>query len=163
MLQLVSTAEAILDRRLGELSPDERADLDIDLSPREAVIDYLTRAFPVQQMTFFRDDTGEVRSRPLFDESGHPVTNPEAEAERDNLVEQLCALPPIAAVLDAIITRFGTEMVAEVTGRTKRLITVSGGGQKLESRSARATQADSAAFMEGTKRILVFSLSLIHI
>ncbi|AOW24674.1 MULTISPECIES: strawberry notch family protein [Sphingomonas] len=157
VLQLVSTAEAILDRRLGELSPDERADLDIDLSPREAVIDYLTRAFPVQQMTFFRDDTGEVRSRPLFDESGHPVTNPEAEAERDNLVEQLCALPPIAAVLDAIITRFGTEMVAEVTGRTKRLITVSGGGQKLESRSARATQADSAAFMEGTKRILVFS------
>ncbi|MCE3589748.1 strawberry notch C-terminal domain-containing protein, partial [Escherichia coli] len=111
------------------------------------MIDYLTRAFPVQQMTFFRDDTGEVRSRPLFDESGHPVTNPEAEAERDNLVEQLCALPPIAAVLDAIITRFGTEMVAEVTGRTKRLITVSGGGQKLESRSARATQADSAAFM----------------
>jgi hypothetical protein len=37
VLQLVSTAEAILDRRLGELSPDERADLDIDLSPREAV------------------------------------------------------------------------------------------------------------------------------
>lgn len=34
---------------------------------------------------------------------------------------------------------------------------MSGGGQKLESRSARATQADSAAFMEGTKRILVFS------
>ena len=38
MLQLVSTAEAILDRRLGELSPDERADLDIDLSPREYVL-----------------------------------------------------------------------------------------------------------------------------
>ncbi|RSU69999.1 methylase [Sphingomonas koreensis] len=37
VLQLVSTAEAILDRRLGELSPDERADLDIDLSPREYV------------------------------------------------------------------------------------------------------------------------------
>lgn len=37
VLQLVSTAEAILDRRLGELSPDERADLDLDLSPREAV------------------------------------------------------------------------------------------------------------------------------
>jgi hypothetical protein len=30
VLQLVSTAEAILDRRLGELSPDERADLDIE-------------------------------------------------------------------------------------------------------------------------------------
>ncbi|KAK0341310.1 hypothetical protein LTR94_026893, partial [Friedmanniomyces endolithicus] len=48
-------------------------------------------------------------------------------------------------------------MVAEVTGRTKRLINLPGGGQKLESRSARTTQADSAAFMEGSKRIHVFS------
>ena len=37
VLQLVTTAESILDRRLGELSPEERADLDIDLSPKEYV------------------------------------------------------------------------------------------------------------------------------
>jgi hypothetical protein len=35
VMQLVTTAESILDRRLGALSPDERADLEIDLSPRE--------------------------------------------------------------------------------------------------------------------------------
>ena len=38
VLQLVTTAESILDRRLGALSPDERADLEIDLSPREYVL-----------------------------------------------------------------------------------------------------------------------------
>ena len=37
VLQLVTTAESILDRRLNALSPDERAELEIDLSPREAV------------------------------------------------------------------------------------------------------------------------------
>ncbi len=37
VLQLVTTAESILDRRLGALTPDERADLEIDLSPREYV------------------------------------------------------------------------------------------------------------------------------
>jgi hypothetical protein len=37
VMQLVTTAESILDRRLGALSPDERADLEIDLSPREYV------------------------------------------------------------------------------------------------------------------------------
>ncbi|WP_342803841.1 strawberry notch family protein [Novosphingobium album (ex Liu et al. 2023)] len=37
VLQLVTTAESILDRRLGELSPDERANLEIDLSPREYI------------------------------------------------------------------------------------------------------------------------------
>ena len=157
VLQLVSTAEAILNRRLGELTPDERAELDIDLSPREAVIDYLTHAFPVQQMRDYRDDTGEVRSRPLIDDDGHAVTNPEAEAARDDLIEQLCALPPIAAVLDGVLTYFGHDAVAEVTGRTKRLVPAANGTQKLETRSGRSTQADAAAFMAGTKRILVFS------
>ncbi|WP_298089658.1 strawberry notch-like NTP hydrolase domain-containing protein [uncultured Sphingomonas sp.] len=37
VLQLVTTAESILDRRLDALSPDERAELEIDLSPREYV------------------------------------------------------------------------------------------------------------------------------
>lgn len=37
VLQLVTTAESILDRRLSDLSPDERANLEIDLSPREYV------------------------------------------------------------------------------------------------------------------------------
>ena len=37
VLQLVTTAESILDRRLNALGPDERAELEIDLSPREYV------------------------------------------------------------------------------------------------------------------------------
>src|SRR3546814_20301901 len=43
VLQLVTTAESILNRRLAELNPEERADLEIDISPRESVIDYLDR------------------------------------------------------------------------------------------------------------------------
>jgi hypothetical protein len=41
-----------------DLSPDERANLEIDLSPREYIIDYLERAFPTRQMRVFKDDTG---------------------------------------------------------------------------------------------------------
>jgi predicted RNA methylase len=37
VVQLVTTAEAMLDRRLASLDADERAVLDIELSPREAV------------------------------------------------------------------------------------------------------------------------------
>lgn len=37
VIQLVSTAESILDRRLDALSPEERAHLEVDLSPREYV------------------------------------------------------------------------------------------------------------------------------
>jgi hypothetical protein len=66
-------------------------------------------------------------------------------------------MPPIMSALDALLEHFGHDNVAEVTGRTKRLITASDGRQKLESRSARTSQAEAAAFMAGKKRMLVFS------
>src|SRR3546814_14405800 len=66
-------------------------------------------------------------------------------------------MPPIMSALDALLEHFGHDTVAEVTGRTKRLITASDGRQKLESRSARTSQAEAAAFQAGRKRILIFS------
>lgn len=157
VIQLVSTAESILDRRLDILLPEERADLDIDLSPRENVIDYLERAFPTQQMQVYIDDTGEQHSMPMFDGEGRPVHNSEAMERRQKLIEHLCALPPIKPALDGIIEHYGTERVAEVTGRTKRLVTQSDGSQKLETRSPRTNQSETDQFMDGRKKILVFS------
>jgi hypothetical protein len=157
VLQLVTTAESILNRRLGELSAEERAELDIELSPLEYCLDYLTRAFPTRQMEVYTDDTGEQHSRPMSDEHGNPVTNPQAEAARAELIEHICALPPIKAALDALLERFGHDNVAEVTGRSKRIIPAAGGQQKIETRTVRSAQADAAAFMDGTKRILIFS------
>ncbi|MFC3698453.1 strawberry notch C-terminal domain-containing protein [Sphingobium xenophagum] len=93
----------------------------------------------------------------MVSEDGHPVYNPEAQAARDALIEKLCAMPPIKSALDALLEHFGHDNVAEVTGRTKRLITASDGRQKLENRSARTSQAEAAAFMAGKKRMLVFS------
>ncbi|WP_379923701.1 strawberry notch-like NTP hydrolase domain-containing protein [Erythrobacter sp. R86502] len=157
VLQLVTTAESILNRRLGELSAEERAELDIELSPLEYCLDYLTRAFPTRQMEVYTDDTGEQHSRPMSDEHGNPVTNPQAEAARADLIEHICALPPIKAALDALLERFGHDNVAEVTGRSKRIVPAAGGHQKIETRTVRSAQADAAAFMDGTKRIVIFS------
>jgi hypothetical protein len=157
VIQLVSTAEAMLGRRLAELSPDERAALEIELSPREYVIDYLTNAFPTRAMEIYADDEGFLRSRPALDAHGNPAISSEAVAARDRLVEQLCALPAVSAALDELIRHFGTDSVAEVTGRTRRLVTDRHGNQKLESRSARTNLAETSAFMDGSKRIIVFS------
>lgn len=157
VVQLVSTAEAMLDRRLADLSDEEREALEIDLSPREYVIDYLAKSFPVRLMAVFTDENGNPRSEPMSDEQGAPVLCRTALAARDRMIEQLCALPPIATALDAIIERFGVDQVAEVTGRTRRLIVGRDGRQKLQSRSPRANVAETQAFMDGAKRILVFS------
>ena len=157
VVQLVSTAEAMLNRRLADLSAEEREQLDIDLSPREYVIDYLAKSFPVRLMQVFRDDDGNLRSEPMSTSEGHPVLCPRAVHARDAMIEKLCALPPIWAALDAVIERFGTDHVAEVTGRTRRLINGSDGRQRLERRTARSNLIEAQSFMDGEKRVLIFS------
>src|SRR3546814_3436459 len=62
--QLGTTAEAMLDRRLADLSDEERETLEIDLSPREYVIDYLAKSFPVRLC-------GEIFHRHRKHDRGH--------------------------------------------------------------------------------------------
>jgi hypothetical protein len=157
VIQLVTTSEALLNRRLADLSDEERAELSIDLSPRQAMLAYLEHAFPTRAMEIYYDDEGHARSRPITDDAGNPVHCPKSIGLRDDMIEMLGALPPILPALDAIITRFGVDAVAEVTGRTRRLLTLPDGTQKLQSRSASAGVADANLFMAGKKRILVFS------
>ena len=157
VIQLVSTGEAMLDRRLADHDNDAANELDIDLSPREYLFDYLTRAFPTRQMQTYIDLEGEMRSQPMQDDDGNPVHCADAIARRDACLEQLGAMPPISSALDAIITRFGEDNVAEITGRSRRLSTASDGRQLVQRRSARSNAAETDAFMEDRKQILIFS------
>jgi len=157
VIQLVSTGEAMLNRRLDELDQEGGDELDIDLSPREYLFDYLTRAFPTRQMQTYVDLEGNLRSQPMIDEAGNAVHCAEALARRESCLEQLGAMPPISSALDAIITRFGEDEVAEITGRSRRLSTAKDGQQIVQRRSARSNAAETDAFMEDRKRILIFS------
>jgi len=157
VIQLVSTSEAMLNRTLAAMSAEERANLDVQLSPLEFIMDYLKAAFPVRQMKTFVDDTGKVRSEPLSDDEGHPVLSREAMEMRDSMIEQLCSLPIVGSALDHIVAHFGTDAVAEVTGRSRRIIVDNGGRQRLERRSPSTNLAETDAFMRGDKKILIFS------
>jgi hypothetical protein len=157
VVQLVTTAAAILDRRLAALSAQERAHLLIEISPLQTLVDYLQNAFPTRQLRAFKASDGMMRSEMMVGEDGQPVHCQEALAARDTLIEQLCGMPPIPAALDALIAHFGSEQVAEVTGRTRRIVLDPRGNQKLEPRGLGARKADSDDFMAGRKPILAFS------
>ncbi|MGE3746090.1 MAG: strawberry notch C-terminal domain-containing protein, partial [Sphingomonadaceae bacterium] len=157
VIQLVSTSEAMLNRALAALNAEDRANLDIELSPKEFVMSYLTAAFPVRQMKTFVDDTGKTRSEPMSDEDGRPIFSQEALEMRDNLVERFCSLPIVGSALDHIIGHFGTDAVAEVTGRSRRIIIDAHGRQRIETRSPRTNLAETDAFMRNEKKILIFS------
>lgn len=157
VIQLVSTSEAMLNRALAALNAEDRANLDIELSPKEFVMSYLTAAFPVRQMKTFVDDTGKTRSEPMSDGEGRPIFSQEAIEMRDNLVERFCSLPIVGSALDHIIGHFGSDAVAEVTGRSRRIVVDAHGRQRIESRSPRTNLAETDAFMRNEKKILIFS------
>ena len=75
-------------------------------------------------------------SRPATDAEGNPIICREAEAQRDALIEKLAALPPVATALDQIVQRFRHEAVAEVTGRSRRVLRIfDAKGERLALRS----------------------------
>ncbi|CAM5593223.1 Strawberry notch helicase C domain-containing protein OS=Sphingobium scionense OX=1404341 GN=GGQ90_004504 PE=4 SV=1 [Sphingobium scionense] len=155
VIQIVSTGEALMQRRLAEIPTEEWNDVRVDITPREYVLDYLAHSFPVQLYEPFTDSEGNLSSRPVY-RDGQPVESREAVARRDRLIETLASLPPVPGALDQIVQRFGTDIVAEVTGRSRRIVRR---GERLavENRAASANLAETSAFMDDLKRILIFS------
>ena len=156
IVQIVSTNEALLERRLAEIPSSEWGDLSIDITPREYVLDYLKHSFPTQLFELYTDEEGNLHSRPVTDADGNPVQSREAVERRDRMIEHLASLPPVQGALDQILHRFGTEMVAEVTGRSRRIVKRED-RLCVETRPASANFAETSAFMDDDKRILVFS------
>ena len=159
VIQIVSTGEALMERRLSEIPTEEWNDIRVDITPREYVLDYLAHSFPVQLFEPFTDSEGNLSSRPVA-RDGQPVECREAARRRDALIEKLASLPPVPGALDQIVQRFGTDLVAEVTGRSRRIVRKGEGAAArlvVESRAGSANLAETAAFMDDQKRILIFS------
>ncbi|MDR5653935.1 strawberry notch family protein [Ruixingdingia sedimenti] len=159
VIQIVSTGEALMERRLAEIPTEEWGDLKMDLSPREYVLDYLAHSFPVQLYEPFTDSEGNLSSRPVY-RDGQPVESREAVARRDEMIASLASLPPVPGALDQIIQHFGTDTVAEVTGRSRRIVRKRGvtiDQLVVENRAGSANLAETHAFMDDAKRVLVFS------
>jgi len=151
VIQIVSTGEALMERRLADLPTEEWNDVRVDITPREYVLDYLAHSFPVQLYEPFTDSEGNLSSRPVY-RDGQPVESREAVVRRDELIAQLASLPPVPGALDQIVQHFGTDLVAEVTGRSRRIVRkrASSGGDRLvvENRAAAANLAETQAFMD---------------
>ena len=161
IVQLISTGQSITERRLAEIPTEEWNDIQVDVTPREIVAEYLMNSFPTQLFEEYSDEEGNLLSRPAYDADGNPVLCREAVARRDELLEKLGSLPAIPTALDQIVQHFGTDKVAEITGRSRRIVRRDGDGAfarfAVESRSGSANLDETRAFMDDLKPILVFS------
>jgi len=162
LVQLVNTNEAIMDRQL-QSADQSGADLEsLDMTPRQNLMQYIEKSFPVAQFEEYTDENKNVRSRIVTDSKGVPVLNAEAVKMRDELLEKLGAMRVPEGPLEIILNTFGPDLVAEVTGRSERVVRLKNDDDgtetvKRQKRSPAAVREDVAAYMEGKKRILVFS------
>lgn len=162
VVQLVNTNEASLDRALAKRSEEGGEDLeDLDLSPKDQLMQLVEHSFPTQKYERYLDDEGDERSRPVQDSEGNPVQDREAVAMRERLLDELGAISAPDGPLEMLLNHFGVDQVAEVTGRKQRVVNRSdedGNLRKVrESRPASANETEGNAFQAGKKRVLVFS------
>ncbi|MCO6385357.1 bifunctional class I SAM-dependent methyltransferase/DEAD/DEAH box helicase [Oceanicola sp. 502str15] len=155
VVQVVSTGESLLKRRLEAMDPED-ALVEGALTPRDYVLSYLEQAFPIHAQKLVEIE-GTIVAEPLRDAEGELVVSREALALRDAAMLELMSLAPIPAALDQILWAFGDEAVAEVTGRSIRPLKSREGALFIETRSASSNSSETRAFMEGEKDILIFS------
>lgn len=161
VIQLTKTNAAQADRAI-EKNAMEGGDLeDLDLTPSEELINMVKKSFPVQAYEEYTDDEGNVRVRPVVDSNGKPVEDKKAVELREQLIAEIGQMQVPDGPLEMLLDAFGTDQVAEVTGRTRRVVykKQADGSMKrvIEKRGDAASLADANAFQDGKKRILVFS------
>lgn len=179
VIGVVNTGESSTKRAKARLEDDETIE-DMDVSPREILMQYLENSFPIHRHETYLDDDGNERQRlvtvPIKDEYGKPVLgadgkpvtkpveDPNAVRRRDALLDHIGSLKDVVpeSPLDQIINHFGHEMVAEATGRTqRRILRKQPDGERkyeLEKRKPElANDTEARAFQNGEKKILIFS------
>ncbi len=161
VIQLTNTNEAQENRAI-EKNAAAGGDLDeLDLTPSDMLIDYLEKSFPINVFEEYTDEDGRTQTRPVKDKNGNPVQDKKAIAMRDQLIAELRQMKVPDGPLEMLLDHFGVDNVAEVTGRSRRVVykrDKSGNLKRtIENRSPAAGIADANAFQDGKKRILVFS------
>lgn len=162
VVQLTNTDEAALQRELQKVDAGAVDIGAIDLTPRQDLMTFVRNAFPVTQFEDYADDDGNIRSRPVMDSQGRPVENKEAVRMREDLLDKLGSLRVPDSPIDIILSTFGPDQVAEITGRKERVVRyVNRAGEQVEEREKNRSDAlrrsEAAEFMADKRRILIFS------
>lgn len=168
VVQMQNTYEAQLNRALDQIEDAN----DVRLQPSELVA--FAECMPVEmyeKVVIPNPDKAKRREtptievfRPVLDEKNEPVLSPRAVHLRDELIEECRAIQLPLPALDQIMLHFGAANVGEITGRSRRLVSMSPDGQRdgstgvrLEDRRESDRVSDMEDFHAGLMKGLIFS------
>src|SRR6266516_1040980 len=164
VISLVGTGEARTREQVAKATANGAMLEDLDFSPREVIAAMVDRAFPT---TLYQDvtdpGTGKTIQVPVTDAQGNTVQSKEALRMKQNLIDGLSALELPENPLDQLVNHFGERNVAELTGRTRRLIRDSKGRVEYKKRNPegvamhRTNVHEMEQFQLGKKRVAIIS------
>ena len=158
VIQMNNTYEAYLDYAINEATKDGVTDPRLmDRSCVGELVRFVNHDFPSKEVVVRVGDDGETVEEFVIDPlTGVPVENAEASMIRRSVSEAIRRLVPIDNHLDVLQAEF-QDLFAEVTSRTKRVVTSPRGEMHIERRGPTASAREIEAFNNGDKRVLAFS------
>src|SRR5437773_4995607 len=164
VISLVGTGEARTKEQVAKATANGGMLEDLDFSPREVIAAMVDRGFPT---TLYQDvtdpGTGKTIQVPVRDGKGDPVQSKEALRMKQAVIDGLSALELPENPLDQLVNHFSERNVAELTGRTRRLIRDSRGHVEYKKRNPegvamhRTNVHEMEQFQLGKKRVAIIS------
>lgn len=152
VVQISMTGEARMMRIIGD-----KRELTIEEYRDDALRSYIENQFPIHRRVKHGKDWVIVE-----DKNGNPIEVPEAIKLREEAFEMAKNVALSMNAIDRLYLEFGADAIAEMTGRSARILPKMDCGKHVgwyvEERSGKAASEDVAAFQDGRKSILLFSL-----
>lgn len=134
VISLTGTGEAAAKKQIERHADEDEAIDDLDFSPRETLVRLVENCFPVRCFEERTDADSETTVYvPVLNERGEHLESRAALELKGELLDRLSLLEMPEHPLDQLVNYFGTDNVAEMTGRKKRLVRALSG--KLEYRA----------------------------
>lgn len=156
VISLQGTNEAVTNRAMTAADQAGQGYDDLDVGPSEIIKDFVKTAFPTVQYEDYTADDGSTRQRKVLDQNGQPVQSAAALAAQQDILRQLDEIKLPEGALDQILSHFGYDKVAELTGRSHRLEydPMTGARRKVKRKS---NLVEMDAFQSGKKQIAIIS------
>ncbi|MGH9844126.1 MAG: strawberry notch-like NTP hydrolase domain-containing protein, partial [Blastocatellia bacterium] len=165
VISLVGTGEARTRDQVAKAAAAGGLLEDLDFSPREVIAAMVERGFPTALYQDVTDPaTGKTLQVVVKDKDGNVMQSREALRMKQDLIDGLSALDLPENPLDQLVNHFGERNVAELTGRTRRLIRDPKSGKVAYKKRApegvamdRVNVHEMEQFQAGRKRIAIIS------
>ena len=124
VISLVGTGEAKTREQISRTKAEGGTLEDLDFTPREVIAAMIERGFPTAVYREKTDPTSGkiIKVLAIDTKTGAPIQSHEALEIRQRLLDGLSTLHLPENPLDQLVNHFGEKNVAEITGRTRRLI-----------------------------------------